>query len=205
MKTCEYAGDARPLLRSHPWTHAESNPEFRYYDMRRSPALIRTALEDFVPFAGYPAIDHFYALLEWLNGPTSPLESNDCALIAPHPTPHPELGQALECSGRVMLLFRDLVRNVAPRDLVALTRALHVALAPADPTFELGVVGTTLVPVRYLTLPATPGAQLGAQLMVSFWAWGTGEADVMDNLDRVMRNLAAAVRSVVREVPASAR
>ena len=68
MKTCEYAGDARALLRSHPWTHAESNSEFRYYDVRKSPALIRTALEDFVPFGHYPAIDHFYALLE----PTSP-------------------------------------------------------------------------------------------------------------------------------------
>ena len=63
------------------------------------------------------------------------------------------------------------------------------------------MVGTTLVPVRYVTLPATPGAQLGAQLMLSFWAWGKSEADVMENLDRVMRNVAVAMRSVVREVP----
>ncbi len=197
MRTCEYAGEAFTAPRSHPWTDSAASADFRYYDMRVSPALIRTSLEDFVPWSRYPAVERFYALLEWLNGATSPFESNDCAFTAPHRNDDPSVGRSLECSGRVMLLFRDLARNVAPRDLSALTRAIHVALAPADPSFELGVIGTTEVPVRYVALPA--GEQLGAQLMLSFWAWGGTRAESMASLARLMKNLARALRSVAAQ------
>jgi hypothetical protein len=98
-----------------------------------------------------------------------------------------------------MVLFRDLSRNLSPHDLLALTDALHNALAHADPHFEFGVVGTTLIPVRYVTLPAPRDAQLGSQLMLSFWAWGNTKAESMTNLDRLMKNLSHALRDVAKQ------
>jgi hypothetical protein len=199
MRTCEYDGEVLSLARSHPWTDAVASSAFRYYDLKSSPALIRTSLEDFLPWSRYPAVERFYALLEWLNGATSPLESNDCEFTAPHPNGNPRFRKSLECSGRVMVLFRDLRRNLSPHDLPALTEALHHALAPADPRFEFGVVGTTLVPVRYVTLPGPEDARLGSQLMLSFWAWGDTETECMANLCRLTENLSRALRDVAKQ------
>ena len=194
MKTCEYDGEALTEVRAHPWSDAVANPDFRYYDLKESPALIRTVLEDFLPWGGFPAVDQFYELLEWLNGPASIIESNDCAFTPPRPSTNPQFRKSLECSGRVMVLFRELARNVAPHGLRALANAFHNALAPADPSFEFGVVGTTLSPVRYRTLPGPARAQLGSQLMISFWAFGDNEGETMAHLSRLMTNLSRALR-----------
>jgi len=199
MKTCKYDGEVHTLARSHPWTDAVPCSNFRYYNLKLSPALIRTSLEDFLPWSRYPVVGRFYALLEWINGVTSPLESNDCAFTAPHPNKNPQFRKSLECSGRVMVLFRDLARNLSSHDLLALTDALHNALAPADPYFKFGTVGTTLIPVRYVTLPAPSDAQLGSQLMLSFWAWGNTKTESMTNLDRLMKNLSHALRDVAKQ------
>lgn len=196
MKTCEYSGEAFTEARSHPWTDAKTSSAFRYYDLKASPALIRTSLEDFVPWRHYLAVERFYALLEWLNGTSSLLESNDCEFTPPHPNQNLHMPEALECSGRVMVLYRQLSRNVAQHDLLALTNAFHNALAPLDTGFENGIVGTTLVPVRYLSLGGPADAQLGCQLMLSFWAWGGTQAQTMANLERLMNNLASALRTV---------
>ncbi len=56
------------------------------------------------------------------------------------------------------------------------------------------MVGTTVTPVRYLTLPETGDGQLGHQLMISFWAWGGTEVELMTNLARVLKNLSRALR-----------
>jgi len=98
-----------------------------------------------------------------------------------------------------MILFRDLSRNLSPHDLLALTNALHNELVPADPHFKFGVVGTTLIPVRYVTLPAPPDAQFGSQLMLSFWAWGSTKAESMANLSRLIKNLSHALRDVAKQ------
>ncbi|HUH05663.1 MAG TPA: hypothetical protein VML75_26900 [Kofleriaceae bacterium] len=196
MKTYQYSGEAFETARSHPWTDAVASSGFRYHDLRAEPALIRTSLEDFAPWAAYPAVERFYLLLEWLNGASSTLESNDCAFTAAQPSENPQFPRSLECSGRVMVLFRDLVRNIAPHDLLSLTQGLHHTLAITDPDFELGVVASALIPVRYVTLPVDPDAQLGTQLMISFWAWGSTDAETMANLDRLMKNLSHALRTV---------
>jgi len=195
MMTCTFDGDVRALARAHPWTTATANPAHRYYDFRATPALIRTSLEDLLPWTHHPAIETFYALLEWLNGPNSTLESNDCAFEGPEPCEDVEGRGPLQCSGRVMLLFRDLARNVEGDDLMQLTGALHAALAGMDQRFERGVVGTTLIPVDYVTR-AAPASQHGSQLMLSFWAWGRSEDECMASFDRVLMNFERAVREV---------
>ncbi len=67
MNTCEYAGTPFTELRSHPWIDTVDNPECRYYDLTLSPELIRTSLEDFLPWSNYKAIENFYKILEDLN------------------------------------------------------------------------------------------------------------------------------------------
>jgi hypothetical protein len=191
MKSYAYDGPTLTEPRSHPWTDSVGDAVARYYDLTATPSLIRSALEDFVPWSHYPAIDAFYSLLEWLNQPQSLLESNDCAFSGPEP--NQELGSALalQCQGRVMLLFRALERNRGGQ-IGRLENSLHRSLALLDPTFDDGAIGTTVVPVHYRALPA--GRQLGAQLMISFWAWGNTEGECLAALARLMQTLSSALR-----------
>ena len=193
MKTCEWAG-ASLERRSHPWTDAEGDAASRYYDLTAQPARIRTSLEDLQSWQKYPAVEAFYALLERLNHPKSSLESNDCAFNGPGENEDPSVRKAMQCSGRLMVLFRLLARNTDPARVDALKNQLHLDLAAADPSFQWGIIGTTVVPVRYLALPESREQQLGSQLMISFWAWGDSEADTMLNLRRVFKNLSQALR-----------
>jgi len=197
MKTCEYAGAPFEDARSHPWRDTPGPNGSRYYDLLESPEHIRSSMEDFKPWARYPAIETFYALLERLNHKSSVLESNDCAFDGPHANENEASDAALECSGRVMVLFRALTRNTDGPDVLWLKQELHYALGALDRDFERGVVGTTLVPVRYLSLPEANDRQLGRELMISFWAWGDTEADNMRNLGRLLKNLTQALRTVM--------
>jgi hypothetical protein len=195
MKTCEYAGPPLGAPRSHPWSDTPGTGA-RYFDLTATPALIRTSLEDFKPWTRYPAIETFYKLLERLNHKSSALESNDCAFEGPQRNENRAVAKALECSGRVMVLFRALARNTEKGEVERLKNDLHGALGPLDPNFQSGMVGTTIIPVRYLPLPEQNGQQLGEQLMISFWAWGNSEEENMENLGRVLKNLTQALRKV---------
>ena len=196
MKTYQYAGDPFEEPRSHPWLAAVANPESRYYDFTATPALIRSSLEDLLPWSRFPGVDAFYELLEHLNHPKSALESNDCAFTGPHGNEDSTIPKALQCCGRVMVLFRALERNTEDSLWAWLRTELHVELSQLDSAFQWGAVGTTQIPVRYLALPAADGRQLGSQLMISFWAWGDRELDTMQNWARVIKNLARALRRV---------
>lgn len=190
MNVCEYDGEPFEEPRSHPWTNTVGSSRCRYLDLKAQPALIRTALEDFVPLSHHRAITRFYELLERLNGPTSLLESNDCSFSGPHPSEAPQIGK-LQCAGRVMILHRELALNLSRRRVEELKNAILVPLSSLDPGFESGMVGATITPVRYLDLPADNDRNLGHQLMLSFWAWGDSDGEVMDNLERVMVSLSA--------------
>ena len=52
-------------------------------------------------------------LLERLNGPTSSLESNDCAFSPPHASDIAQPGKSLQCEGRLMILCRELELNLS--------------------------------------------------------------------------------------------
>jgi hypothetical protein len=198
MKTSKYDGAAFNEPRSHPWRTARANSTYRYYDFTTTPALIRTSLEDFVPWVRYPAIERFYGLLEWLNRGVSPLESNDCEFTGPERNDHAGVAKSHQCAGRVMLLFRALERNVAEGEVEGLSLLLHNELAQLDPTFEYGMIGTALAPARYLALARAGQPALGPQLMVSFWAWGDGESETMLHLERLLGNLWLGLRNVAQ-------
>lgn len=194
MKTCEYDGAAFSEPRSHPWSDSSLDVGARYYDLTAAPELIRSVLEDFEPFQRHAAIQDFYSLLERINHPQSALESSDCAFSGPQPSQSAERHGALECSGRLMILYRELQTNTLQARMSWLRLALHRDLSELDPKFASGIVGTTLVPIRYLALP--DATQLGQQLMLSFWAFGDSEATLMLALSRLFRNLSRALRNV---------
>jgi hypothetical protein len=194
MKTHEYAGDVFTQPRSHPWVDTAGSPECRYYDLTSAPEHIRSSLEDFRPWSHYGAIEEFYLLLTALNHPKSILETNDCVFTGPETNENPGFLKSFQCTGRVMVLFRKLKRNTVQGEIEWLTNQLHLHLANLDPDFGWGVVGTTVVPVRYLALAESNGQQLGSQLMISFWGWGNSEAETMLNLGRLMKNLSQALR-----------
>jgi hypothetical protein len=202
LQTYEYNGNPFTEPRSHPWVGATNSSNARYYDLTADPTLIRSSLEDFHPWSGYAGIEAFYGLLEWLNQAGCVLESNDCAFAGPEANKNAAIPKALECSGRVMLLFRALERNTRKGSIERLKNALHGALVHLDPDFHEGVIGTTILPVRYVTLSQRGNKQLGQQLMVSFWAWGDDEADTMLNLERLVHNLSKALRTVCEGRPA---
>lgn len=186
--------------RTHPWTDGESNPAHKYYDFRARPELIRTSIEDLQEWGAYPATETFYRLLEWLNGPESALESNDCAFSGATANTNSALSRRLQCSGRLMILYRNLALNTSPGRIHRLTNDAAHAMSAVDPAFEWGAVGATMTPVRFTTLPGPPERQQGQQLMLSFWAWGEDEPEAMTNLDRTFRNLTIALQQVSDEI-----
>ena len=194
MRVYEHADPESMISRSHPWTDAVGNSAFRYTDFRAEPQLIRTALEDFTPWEAHAAVGTFYQLLEWLNGPRSIFESNDCAFSGPAENEVAGMPKRLQCSGRLMILFREIPRNTMDNSPRALTNDVGQSLSLIDQDFEWGAVGLTTVPVQFRELPV--GQQQGHQLMISFWACGDDEPETMANLDRAFENVNRALRRI---------
>jgi len=109
-------------VRTHPYDGAEYDGRVKHYDFVNHPELIRTSLEDFKPWEKYEAIEWFYQLLEWLNGPTSVFETSDCRLEAPQANQNPKVPCDLVLRGRLMVFFRDITLNYA--DIVSDTNYL---------------------------------------------------------------------------------
>ena len=200
MRIYEHTDPGSLCLRAHPWTTSATDPTHRYYDFRAKPELIRSSIEDLQKWSTCPATETFYRLLDWLNGAESDLESNDCAFSGATANTSPALSGRLQCSGRLMILYRDLSLNTSPTQMDWLINATAHAMRELDPVFEWGAVGLTITPVRFTTLPGPPERQQGQQLMLSFWAWGENEREVMTNLDRTFHNLTAALHLISDEI-----
>lgn len=200
MKTYDRSDPEPDAVRAHPWTVATADPNSRYLDFKENPALIRTSLEDFLPWSAWPAIDTFYSLLEWLNGANSILESNDCAFEGPCTNCTSRVPKVLEATGRLMILWRTLPLNLSRANTEWIKGTIHNYLNQIDPELEYGAVGITVYQVKYVALPIPEEQQFGFQLMLSFWSWGDTEEEVMANLNRTVRNIWEALRAVVRDV-----
>jgi len=150
-------------------------------------------------WSAYPATETFYRLLEWLNGSESVFESNDCAFSGAIANTSAQFSKRLQCSGRLMILYRDLALNTSPEQVHWLTNAAAHALRRTDQAFEWGAIGATIM--RQIYDPAgAAGTATGQQLMLSFWAWGDDALEVMTNLDRTFRNVTVALRKLSDEI-----
>ncbi len=202
---------AQPRL--HPYVAAEPN-QTGHVDFKSQPALIRIALEDFRPFADQAAVQTFYSFVEWINGPDSSLETNDCAFRPPEPHHDANSPLALSTHGRLFVLYRNLALNSSQEHNNWLCGALMASLRHTDRELSAGeaVIGFTLTAAIQTaistghwvsdTLFDTPGDDpgLGRHLMISFWAYGNTTEDAFGNLDRLFTNLWAACKMVSDEI-----
>ena len=174
----------QPPGRQHPWTVVVANPTDQYVDFKTHPDQIPLALPDFIPWAHYPAIQTFYGLLAWLNGPESVFESNDCGLRPPRVDPNtPEMVRPVFAADpivvhcRLTILYRDLARNTSAETVDALKRAIHDGLRDQVPNMPAAV---TLGDWEHDFMEI---GQRGRAITLLIWAWGEDEAAAMAQLD----------------------
>lgn len=195
-------GECFPMpatVRTHPWTVSADNPDAKYYDFRRHPHLIRTSLEDFLPLGDHPAVQRFYDMLEWLNGPTSLLESNDCGLAPFRRNRMAGVRYPRVTYGRLMVLARDLRLNVCERSVMQMIQRLSDDLEAIDRGFRVGAVAVAKVPTVFLHLPAKARRdKLGHVLHIRYWAFGNDDQGTLRSLDRVVANVWSGLRRLSR-------
>jgi hypothetical protein len=147
-------------------------------------------LEDFKPFAHQKAIQQFYSLLRWLNGPTSPFETNDCGLRPPrtdHEVPIVVAGAVkpdpIVIHGRMTVLYRHLSLNTSEQHVIWLKQTMHGALRDRVQAFPAVIfIGTW--PHWFL-----PINKQGQVISLRYWAWGDDEAAAFHNLGDTYQTL----------------
>lgn len=174
-------------LRSHPWTNMLSNDNSIYMDFKKQPKLIRTTLEDFIPFKKWDFVEQFYSLIEWINSPNSLLESNDCVFNAAEENPDQQYPYAKKCSARLMILFRDIPENCQAKSIDWLINKILTLVSTSKPGFKAGAIALTQSPTCYLALgdkPDTGG--MGSQVTLTFMAYGKNEKRCYENMKEVI-------------------
>ena len=188
--------------RIHPFAAIRPG-EVGCVDFKSDLSRITVVLEDFVGLDHVPAIQTFYQLLSWVNGPTSLIESCDCALRGPEPHEFPESELPLSVHGRLMLLWRELNANCDDR-FNLLYNGVGRELSTIDPTLAksqaaVGLSGSRaiykeLVSAKSLGAdgcihlePGDPGG--GYQLLIHFKAFGHSSDEAFAHLDRIFRNI----------------
>lgn len=154
-------------IRTHPWTTSLFNSDNKYYDFKQTPDMIPEVLEDFKLWAYYEAIQLFYDLLRWLNGSESLLESNDCAFKGPGENNDKQFSKSLKCSGRLMLLYRDLQLNISEEHINWLKGCFEFHLGRLDTEFEWGAIGLTFCDTEYIGLTVPENERMGKLLQLT--------------------------------------
>ena len=175
--------------RVHPWSVGLADKTHVYVDFKLNPTLIRKTIEDLRPFQGMPFADEFYSLIEWLNGTDSLLESNDCAFIGAIRNIDLQFPFNRRCSGRLMILFREISENAQPKSVDWLIDEIQNSLRSINPTFISGAVGISRMATIYKALSPEPKkGGLGSQVMLSFFAYGKNDTRCYENMKRVIES-----------------
>jgi len=195
----EFEQNFRP--RAHPWSRAESNENEVYIDFKAHPKKIRTTLEDLIPFNRKTFANKFYELLEWLNGKSSNIESNDCAFVGASENIDAQFPYKIRCSGRLMVLFRDIERNCYRQDIDWLMISAEKTIQAINPSFKAGAIGLSRVPAIYKELgnSSTSGA-LGEQVMFSLFAYGKNANQCYKHMEKVVLCLHRALEIMNRDM-----
>lgn len=158
-----------------------------YVDFKKQPKLIRSALEDLVPFKQWDFVEQFYSLIEWINGSQSRLESNDCVFNAAEENPDQQYAYAQKCSARLMILFRDIPENCQARSIDWLMEAILQQVSMGKPGFKAGAIALSQSPTCYLALGDAPDTGgMGHQVILSFMAYGKNERRCYENMQIVL-------------------
>lgn len=189
-----------PHIRTHPWGESVTG-QGRYYDFKKVPELIPLVLEDFKTWESYQAVQDFYKLLQWLNGPNSTLESNDCALRGPHAnTRSPHFQQDTQCELRLMFFYRHLVNNIWQRQITWLVNCIHEELsnatinssATASHCIEIALIEAAFMTLAHLS----EDEKVGWELDLTVWAFGDSEVETMTTLGTVIGGLHTGLQRV---------
>ncbi len=194
--------------RAHPY-EGEYDSRVRHYDFVRQPELIRQVLEDFKPWEKYEAVQDFYQLLEWINGPSRIFETSDCRLEAPKANPYPDMLFKKILFGRVMIFFRNWASNYADilankryfvsNDLQDLTNGLAAFLPKvhreAPVTFQI-----YCAPTYYRHDNELPS--FGHQLMIQWNCWGDSDQGLFTNLSAGIDAIGGALKEAATETKA---
>jgi hypothetical protein len=186
-------------IRAHPWITAKDNPEHKYYNFKENPDLIDKVLEDFAPYKEESAVRLFYKLLRWINVESVYFETNDCAFSPPKINVDNKINKNLQCSGRLMFLYRKLELNTYEKHTNSLKEALKFYLKRIDVDFEWGCIGITKLPVEYTSLRNS----LGHEIMLTFWAWGDIDKEIFDNLERLFKNIFYVLKQIKLDIKES--
>lgn len=199
MLTYYDPGLTMPSGRAHPWTHSERDPSCRHCDFVAHPELIRSSIEDVRDLGDVPAALRLYELLEWVNGPESLLETNDCGVKRPKANNQPNIPYARCIDARVMLFHRDHALNVLPASAEWLSGCIGHYLNQIDANWLGACVGVNRQPTLFLTLPES-GDREGMIQNLTVWAWGNSDEVAWSTLARTFRNILVACQAVVSEV-----
>jgi hypothetical protein len=184
--------------RQHPWTEANHDSRGRYYDFKTNPELIPLVLEDLKPYEGYAAVRTFYDLLAEVNGPTSNLETNDISFRGPSQNVSDDFAKDLQCMGRLAVLFRELDRNCAEDDVSWFMARSLAFFWNETPALQWGHVKVSTWDHLFSAI-----GKEGVVVLFRFWAWGDSDYEAMANLDIVLHNMAACLRTVSLEASQS--
>jgi len=190
--------------RAHPWSRAVSDESQVYIDFKANPKAIRTSIEDLQVYSKEEFAEEFYSLLEWINGPESLLESNDCAFrgVVENITDK-QFHYPKKCQGRVMILFRDLAENCQPKSMEWVACNIDEIVKRIKPNFRAGAIGYSRMPTVYKELGNRPddGAK-GEQVMLSFFAYGKNERGCYENMKKVIECAHSALSKINKKIKA---
>lgn len=174
-------------LRSHPWTNMVNNDANIYIDFKKQPKLIRSTLEDLIPFKKWDFVEQFYHLIEWINSSSSLLESNDCVFNPAEDNPDLEYPYATKCSARLMILFRDIPENCQQKSTDWLIQNILLHVSTSKPGFKAGAICLSQSPTCYLALGnGDDTGGMGYQITLTFMAYGKNKQRCYESMQQVL-------------------
>jgi len=172
-----------------------------YRDFKKQPELIRSALEDLLPFNKWGFVEQFYVLIEWINSPDSLLESNDCVFNALEANPDQQYPYAKKCSARLMILFRDIPENCQTRSIDWLMENILLQISAAKPGFKAGALCLAQSPTCYLALGSGDDmGGMGHQVTLTFFAYGNNERRCYENMQEVLSIAQSSLQRVNKSI-----
>ncbi|MFT6925669.1 MAG: hypothetical protein ACJAZP_001258 [Psychromonas sp.] len=164
-----------------------SDDDNLYIDFKKQPQLIRSTLEDLIPFKKWDFVEQFYALIEWVNSPSSLLESNDCMFSAAEDNPDQQYPYAKKCSARLMILFRDIPENCQAKSIDWLIQNILQYISKTKRGFKAGAICLSQSPTCYLALGNTADTGgMGHQVTLTFFAYGKNDRRCYENMQEVL-------------------
>lgn len=143
----EAKGESRP----HPWKVSAHDPNAKFFDCLKRPDLVRTSLEDFIPYAHQPAIERFFEMVEWMCGPETLWETTESKFWPPSTHSNRFFSQyPITCSGRLVFFCRD--HSWQCRHSAWAFDNLLKRLVQREPTPPNACVGVFMFPIQFLSL-----------------------------------------------------